>query len=164
MISKHISYKEGTFSATAIRKCINNEPTSWQLCNMKLIANSIFEPLRNHFKVPIKINSFFRCNQLNGALGGSLTSQHMTGNAIDIDDAYSGITNKQMFYHIAINLDFDQLILENWNGRTASWVHVSYVNNISNRNKLSVMYKKNGYTKYKHFKTLEKLEIFINSF
>ena len=67
MISKHISYKEGVYSNTAIRVGINNDPNDEQLENMELIANEIFEPLRVWIGGPIKINSFFRSPELNTA-------------------------------------------------------------------------------------------------
>ena len=87
-ISEHISYKEAVYSATAKRKGIDNKPTKKQVENMKLIAEKVFEPLREWVGGPIKINSFFRCPQLNKAIGGSTKSQHCHGQAIDIDDTY----------------------------------------------------------------------------
>ena len=71
MISKHISYKEGTYSNTATRLGIDNTPNDDQLTNMELVAEKIFEPLRSYVGGPIKINSFFRCPKLNTAIGGS---------------------------------------------------------------------------------------------
>ena len=65
MISKHISHKEGVYSNTAIRRGIENEPNKEQLNNMQLIAEKVFEPLRKWVGGPIKINSFFRCPDLN---------------------------------------------------------------------------------------------------
>ena len=85
-ISKHISYREGTFSVTAKRLGLENEPNEKQLENMKLLAEKIFEPLRQYVGKPIKINSFFRSPELNRAIGGSSKSQHCKGQAIDIDD------------------------------------------------------------------------------
>ena len=65
MISKHISYREGVYSTTATRKGIDNTPNDEQLNNMELIAENIFEPLRQYVGGPIKVNSFFRCPELN---------------------------------------------------------------------------------------------------
>ena len=84
-ISKHISYKEGVYSNTAIRRGIENFPDKEQLSNMELIASRVFEPLRIYVNGPIKINSFFRSPELNTAIGGSSKSQHCHGQAIDID-------------------------------------------------------------------------------
>jgi len=162
-ISNNISYSEGTFSATAIRYNIENVPNKEQLNNMRTVAMQIFEPLRMYFKVPIKVNSFFRSKKLNDILRGSLTSQHLKGQAIDIDDTLSRVSNSKMFNYIAQNLEFDQLIWEFGTKLNPEWVHVSYVSLTENRNKISVSYKKNGNTKYKHFKTLEDFNIFKNS-
>ena len=73
MISKHISYKEGVYSNIATRRGIDNTPNSEQLDNMELVAEKVFEPLREWVGGPIKINSFFRCPKLNKAIGGSGT-------------------------------------------------------------------------------------------
>ena len=135
MISKHISYKEGVYSVTAIRKGIDNEPNEEQLSNMKLVAEKIFEPVRTHFKVPIKVNSFFRSPDLNRAIGGSTKSQHCKGQAIDIDDTYGKIKNSDIYWWIKENLDFDQMIWEFGNNDNPDWVHVSYVSPDKNRNR-----------------------------
>ena len=84
MISDHVSYKEGVRSNTAIRRGIDNTPNDEQLKNMELIAENIFEPLRAYVGGPIKINSFFRGEPVNTAIGGSRYSQHMKGQAIDL--------------------------------------------------------------------------------
>ena len=149
MISKHISYKEGVYSVTAIRKGIDNEPNEEQLSNMKLDAEKIFEPVRTHFKVPIKVNSFFRSPDLNKAIGGSTKSQHCKGQAIDIDDTYGKIKNSDIYWWIKDNLDFDQMIWEFGNNDNPDWVHVSYVSLDKNRNRCLKAYRENGKTKYK---------------
>ena len=149
MISKHISYKEGVYSVTAIRKGIDNEPNEEQLSNMKLVAEKIFEPVRIHFKVPIKVNSFFRSPDLNKAIGGSTRSQHCKGQAIDIDDTYGKIKNSDIYWWIKENLDFDQMIWEFGNNDNPDWVHVSYVSPDKNRNRCLKAYRKDGKTKYK---------------
>jgi zinc D-Ala-D-Ala carboxypeptidase len=127
-ISKHISYKEGVYSTTALRRNIANNPNEEQLSNMKLIAEKIFEPLRAWVGGPIKINSFFRGADLNKAIGGSTRSQHCKGQAID----------------------FDQMIWEFGDNNNPNWVHISYVSHRPNRKKLTIAYKENGRTKYKH--------------
>ena len=148
MISKHISYKEGVYSITAIRKGIDNEPNEEQLSNMKLVAEKIFEPVRTHFKVPIKVNSFFRSPDLNKAIGGSTKSQHCKGQAIDIDDTYGKIKNSDIYWWIKDNLDFDQMIWEFGNNDNPDWVHVSYVSPDKNRNRCLKAYREDGKTKY----------------
>lgn len=131
-ISKHLSYKEGTHSDTATRRGIKNEPNEEQLAAMKLLGKKVFEPLRVHFDQPIRVNSFFRSAALNKAIGGSGTSQHCKGEAVDIDGT-NGVTNKQLFDYIKKNLDFDQLIWEFGNDKNPDWVHVSFTNRKPNR-------------------------------
>ncbi len=149
LISKHITYKEATRSVTALRLGIENLPNEYELQNMELIAEKVFEPLRRAVNGPIKINSFFRCEELNKAIGGSSKSQHCQGRAIDIDDVYGYVSNSYMYYYIKDNLDFDQLIWEFGTDTEPDWVHVSYVDSDSNRKRCLLAYKENGKTKYK---------------
>jgi hypothetical protein len=148
-ISKHISYKEATRSATALRLGIENIPNEYQLQNMEMVAKKVFEPLREAVDAPIKINSFFRCEELNKAIGGSSKSQHCQGRAIDIDDIYGHVSNAFMYYYIKDNLDFDQLIWEFGTDDSPDWVHVSYVDEDSNRKRCLKAYREDGKTKYK---------------
>ena len=120
-ISKHITFKEATFSATAKRLGIKNEPTPEHLKAMKLVAEKCFEPLREWYGKPLRINSFYRGKDLNKAVKGSATSQHFKGEAIDID-AGSVAENKKIHHWIKDNLEFTQLI----NEFGYQWIHVSY--------------------------------------
>ena len=147
-ISEHISYKEATRSATALRLGIDNTPNDYQLQNMELIANKVFEPLRKAVGAPIKINSFMRVEKLNQAIGGSSRSQHCQGRAMDLDDTYGHWTNAEMYYYIKNNLDFDQIIWEFGTDENPDWVHVSYVDADSNRKRCLKAIKENGKTKY----------------
>ena len=131
-ISKHVSYEEAIRSDIAKRMGISNAPTATQLVRMREIANSVFEPVRNLFNVPIFISSFFRCKRVNELAGGSSTSQHMCNNgaAMDLDaQVFGGVTNKQIFDAIKDNLEFDQLIWEFGTDIEPDWVHVSYNKN-----------------------------------
>ena len=149
MISEHISNKEGTYSRTALRLGIKNKPNKQQLNNMIKLADEVFEPLRAYANGPIKINSFFRSPELNKAIGGSTKSQHCNGQAIDIDDTYSHLSNAEMFNFIKEYLDFDQMIWEFGDNDNPDWVHVSYVSRKENRNRCLKAYKHQGKTKYK---------------
>ena len=148
MISEHISYKEGVYSITATRLGIDNTPNNEQLDNMEVIAEKVFEPLREWVGGPIKINSFFRCPDLNKAIGGSSKSQHCHGQAIDIDDTFGVVANSDMYKYIKNNLDFDQLIWEFGDDEDPNWVHVSYVSKEGNRNRCLRASKNNGKTVY----------------
>jgi len=148
MISKHISYKEGVYSTTAMRRGIDNNPNDDQLSNMELIAEEVFEPLRSWVGGPIKINSFFRSPELNEAIGGSSKSQHCQGQAIDLDDTFGRATNAEMYHFIKEHLNFDQMIWEFGDDDNPNWVHVSFVSEDENRNRCLKAYKDKGKTKY----------------
>ncbi len=147
-ISKHISYKEAIRSNTAKRYGIRNNPKDWQIENMRTLAEKVFEPLRRRFGVPIRINSFFRSTRLNKAVGGSSKSQHVKGEAMDIDDTYGGVTNAEMFHFIKDNLEFDQLLWEFGNDKNPDWVHVSYTTRRPNRKQILKVVRKRGRTRY----------------
>ena len=147
-ISKHITYQEATSSNTAIKRKIQNIPNAIQLANMKLLAEKVFEPLREKIANPIKISSFFRSVALNKAIGGSSTSQHTATNGAAMDlQAIKGATNRDIFDYIKDNLTFDQLIYEFGDSQNPAWVHVSYKKE-GNRNQILRAIKVNGKTKY----------------
>ena len=149
-ISDHITYAEAIHSQTAKRKGIDTTPNPNQIEAMKLLAEKVFEPLREWVGGPIKVNSFFRSPDLNTAIGGSKTSQHCKGQAIDIDDVYGYKTNSEMYHWIKENLSFDQMIWEFGTDTQPNWVHVSYVSEENNRNRCLKAYKDDmGRTKYK---------------
>jgi hypothetical protein len=108
-VSNHISFEEATQSPTALRLGIKNIPNVIEIDSMKLVAEMCFEPLRQWYGKAIKINSFFRCEALNVAVGGSKTSQHCKGEAIDMS-AGSKEENKKLFDWCKENLQYDQLI------------------------------------------------------
>ena len=147
-ISEHISFKEAIKSNTALRRGINNEPDDYQITNMVNIAHNVFEPLREWVGGPIKINSMFRCEELNEAIGGSSRSQHCEGRAIDLDDTFGYKTNAEMFDYIRKNLSFDQLIWEFGDDNNPAWVHVSYISEDENRGRVMIAEKINGKTQY----------------
>ena len=148
MISEHVSYREGVFSVTATRLGVDNTPDDEQLANMELVAEKIFEPLREWVGGPIKINSFYRGLPLNTAIGGSKKSQHMKGQAMDIDDNYGYATNAEMYHWIKDNLDFDQMIWEFGDDDNPDWIHISYISEEDNRNRCLKAYREKGKTKY----------------
>ena len=149
-ISDNITYAEAIHSQTAKRRGIDNTPTAKQVEVMKLTAEKIFEPLRKFVGGPIKVNSFFRSAELNKAIGGSKTSQHCKGQAIDIDAVFGHKTNAEMYNWVKENLNFDQMIWEFGTDMNPNWVHISYVSEEDNRNRCLKAYKdERGRTKYK---------------
>lgn len=140
-------------SRTASRLGLSNSPNEEHVKNMQALAENIFQPLRNYFNVPIHIASGYRSEALNKAIGGSKSSQHCKGEAIDIDrDGYSQPDNAQIFEYIKNNLDFDQMIWEFGTQQNPEWVHVSHKRDGKNRSQLLVAYKtRYGKTKYRQF-------------
>jgi zinc D-Ala-D-Ala carboxypeptidase len=151
-ISKHLSLAEVSRSETAKRKGINNTPSGEHLENFKKLAENIFEPIREHFGVPIHISSGYRSKELNSAIGGSSTSQHCQGEAIDIDMDGTSITNAQIFNFIKDNLVFDQMIWEFGTDKNPDWVHVSYESTGKQRKQILKAVKSGGKTSYVPFK------------
>jgi uncharacterized protein YcbK (DUF882 family) len=131
-ISKYITYEEATTSQTATRNKINNTPTNEALINMQLVGIRVFDVVREHFKTPLRVSSFYRSLLLNNCVGGSKTSQHVKGQAIDMQGT-GQVTNKMIYDFIKDNLDFDQLIWEFGTDKNPAWVHVSYVSKEKNR-------------------------------
>ena len=150
-LSKNLSLSEMLKSNTASRRGIDNSPTEEHIENMKVLAKNIFQPIRDHFGVPFSISSGYRSEALNNAIGGSKTSQHSKGEAIDLDRDYSfNPNNAEVFHYIKDNLDFDQLIWEFGTEENPSWVHVSYNVDGKQRGQILVAYKDDSNrTKYK---------------
>tara|TARA_X000001382_G_scaffold126640_1_gene113492 strand:- start:2481 stop:2900 length:420 start_codon:yes stop_codon:yes gene_type:complete len=136
-------------SATAISLKIDNKPSDDILKKMVVVAEEVFEPLREWAKHPINVNSFYRSPKLNTALKGSLTSSHMSGEAIDIS-TLGKKTNGELFEYIKEKLEFDQLIWEFGNDENPRWIHVSYKNKKDNRKDvLKAKYKGSRVTYYR---------------
>lgn len=141
-LSKNLTLKETTMSHTAIRRGIENTPDQWAINNLQAVADHIFQPIRDHFGVPIGVTSGFRSKELNKAIGGSKYSQHMIGEAIDIDaDMYGRVTNSEIFDFIKKNLEWDQLIWEFGDDKSPAWVHVSYKESGHNRKQIKRAYR-----------------------
>ena len=125
-ISENISYKEATYSETAKRLGISNKPKKEHIENMELIAEKIFQPLREWVDHPIRINSFYRSEELNSRIDGAISSAHKEGLAIDLD-SLGGKTNLEMLHYIKDHLEFDVLINEYPNEEgEPKWIHVSW--------------------------------------
>lgn len=147
-LSKNLSLTEMIISAEGKRKGISNLPTEEHTSNMKKLAINVFQPIREHFNHPIHISSGYRSSSLNKALKGSKTSQHCSGEAMDIDMDGSSITNKQIFDFIKDSLIFDQLIWEFGTNNNPDWVHVSYESTGKQRKQILKAIKINGKTSY----------------
>ena len=146
-LSKNFSLKEVLRSDTAIRLGIDNTPDNEQLINLTHLAIFILQPVRDQHG-STTVNSGLRVLELNRAIGSSDTSQHAKGQAADIECA--AISNLELAKWIRDNLDFDQVILEAYDGvdPRSGWVHVSYRNDGQNRKKCLTATFTNGKAKY----------------
>ena len=147
-LSKHFKLKEFEKSQMAYRLRIDNRVTDKTIFNnLKNLSEEILEPIRNHFGKPFTPNSGYRCLELNRKLGSRDTSQHTLGQAVDIEIV--GIDNETLFAYIKNELDFDQVILEYYDGITpdSGWIHVAYKRDGSNR-KQSLIKDKEGYKEW----------------
>ncbi len=151
IISKYVTYQEVTKSNQATALKLANIPNAEQLNNLRLVCTKIFDPLREHFGKPIGISSAYRSVDLNRKIGGSKSSQHCEGKALDIDgDIFGGISNKLIFEYIRKSCTFDQLIWEFGSENAPDWVHVSY-NEGKNRGQVLRAVKIGGKTVYQPF-------------
>jgi len=146
-LSKNFTLQEFTKSQTAERRGIDNTPVEGHLENAKALFENVVQPVRDNFGVTV-INSGYRSGDLNYAIGGSNTSQHCKGEAVDIE--CPGTSNYDVAKWIEENLDFDQLILEFYTPGIpdSGWVHVSYKSDDNRKGVLTAM-KENGKTVYK---------------
>jgi len=143
-----LTLAEAIRSESAKRLGISNMPTPEHLENGKIVAEKIFEPIRNFVGSPVYISSFYRSKALNSAIGGSKSSQHCTMEAIDIDMDGTATTNKEIFDFIKNNLEVDQLIWEFGTANNPDWVHVSYNTKGKQRKQILKASKINGKTVY----------------
>lgn len=123
-LTEHFTLSELTRSDTADRKHIDNTPTVEVVANLRALCRNVLEPARVSFGAPIYVTSGYRCPALNAAVGGKPTSQHLRGEAADLQ--VQGVRNlKRLYKVIKSHGIFDQLLYET-NRTGAKWIHVSY--------------------------------------
>jgi hypothetical protein len=151
-LSKYITLSEATKSTTALKFGLSNQPNAEQIEAMKYVALNVFDPCREFVKGALHASSFFRSPEVNTRIGGSATSQHCKGEAIDMDcDTFGNGTNKELFHYIKDNLIFDQEILEYPDAKgNPAWVHVS-LKKSGNRKQVLVKLK-DRYINYSDYK------------
>lgn len=122
---KYFTLNELCKSSTADQLGIDNSPNLEVSTNLMQLVYYILDPLREKYGKPIRVNGAYRCPELNKAVGGSKTSQHMKGLAADITVG-SSAQNKKLFQLIIdMDLPYDQLIDE----KNFKWIHISYTKN-----------------------------------
>jgi hypothetical protein len=149
-LSKNLTLKEAIKSNTASRLGIDNTPEAWEIHNLRAVAENVFQPIRDHFGVPIGVSSGYRSKELNKAIGGSKYSQHMIGEALDIDaDIFGRVTNAEIFNFVKNNLEWDQMIWEFGDDKEPNWVHISYKESGKNRKQIKRAYRDERGVHYK---------------
>lgn len=125
-LSEHVSLADATASQTAARNGLKNQPTPAIIAVMKATANGIFEPLWYASDGQIRISSFYRSEAVNAAVGGSKTSQHVKGEAMDLQGT-GKMTNGKLYKLVKATLKtWDQLINEYPDAKgEGAWIHVS---------------------------------------
>jgi zinc D-Ala-D-Ala carboxypeptidase len=146
-LTNNFSLAEMVKSDTALRHDMDNTPGETEIENLKRLCEQVLQPIREHFKTGVKVNSGFRHPEVNAKVGGSKTSDHCKGQAADIE--IPGIPNADLAVWIMDNLTYTQLILEFYTPGVpdSGWVHVSYDSaNLKKQNLTAT--KKDGKTVY----------------
>lgn len=125
-LTANFSLEEMIKSEAALRLNIPNKPSATVVKNLTVLAEQVLQPIRNHFKTGVKVNSGYRSPAVNEAIGGAENSDHMRGMAADIE--IPGIPNAEVAGWVRDNLKFTQTILEFYTPGVpdSGWVHVSY--------------------------------------
>ena len=146
-LTANFSLHELTKSETALRMGFDNTPGEKEIAALKLLAEKVLQPIRNHFAKGVKVNSGYRSPESNAAVKGSRTSDHCLGRAADIE--IPGVPNAELAQWIMDNLDYTQLILEFYTPGIpdSGWVHVSYDPGNLKKQELTAM-KVAGKTQY----------------
>ena len=146
-LTANFSLHELTKSETALRLNLDNTPGPVETEYLKLLAENVLQPIRDHFQQGVKVNSGFRSSETNQATGGAKSSDHVKGQAADIE--IPGVANADLAQWIMDNLDYTQLILEFYTPGIpdSGWVHVSYDPENLKKQELTAM-KVAGKTQY----------------
>jgi len=133
-LTKNFTMEELSHSNTAVLKGLKNSPEEWQQINLKKLAMRLLQPLRDIYGEPFIINSGYRSQEVNEAVGGIPSSQHTKGQAADVQVKDP---RKLLAALLKSGLDFDQAILYQ-DGRN-NFLHMSYN---SGHNRKQVLYSK----------------------
>jgi zinc D-Ala-D-Ala carboxypeptidase len=145
--TNNFSLDEMLISGAAYRYKYHEQftPSENVIQNLKELCESILQPLRDDLGVPIHVSSGYRCKRVNDKIGGVKSSQHVKGQAADIQ--VSGISTIDVCKKVLdLGIDFDQMIEE-----YGSWVHISF-NARNNRKQVLQKAKGTGYRIYDPFK------------
>lgn len=146
-LSKNFALSEITHSNTAKRLGIDNEPTETHLQNMQHLVDNLLQPLRDAVG-PIRVSSGYRNPALNRAIGGSRSSQHCKGEALDIQFWQNGKMMNELIYEWILDsgIEFDQMI----NEFDFAWIHISLKTNDNRKQVLEAFKDDEGDAKYRY--------------
>lgn len=132
MKKSYFTIEELCRSAKAQELGLDNTPTPQAVANMQALISNVLDPARKQYGNPIYVNSGYRSQAVNAAVGGASTSQHLSGQAADITTGT--VDGNRILFSILANMDnYDQLI---WEGNGA-WIHVSYKTSGNRRSMLA---------------------------
>ena len=119
---RHFTIAELTRSATARRLGIDNTPPASAVRALTALVDDVLDPLRDAWGGPIRVNSGYRCPELNKAVGGTPSSQHQHGEAADITVGSRSANRRLLALIKRLDLPVDQCIDE----KGCRWIHVSH--------------------------------------
>ena len=137
-LSENFTLGEFIASDTAKRKGIDNTPTLADIYHMEELCVNLLQPIRDAWGKPIKVTSGYRCYKLNRAVGGSPTSVHTRGWAVDIKPASGTYKDFEIFVIDFLmehpEIKYDQVIRET--SGSSKWLHLGYKNNAGRQRKM----------------------------
>lgn len=119
-LTPHFSLDELIFSEVALRHGMDNTPSAGQVASLTRLCAELLEPVRLILGVPMHINSGFRSIEVNGAVGGTHTSAHMSGEAADFVPIGLDLRTTFDMLRARSELPYDQIIIE-----CAAWIHIA---------------------------------------
>tara|TARA_Y100001938_G_scaffold143057_1_gene215248 strand:- start:4962 stop:5444 length:483 start_codon:yes stop_codon:yes gene_type:complete len=154
-LSNSFTLSEMLRSNTASRLGIDEQfnPSKEVIDNLTRLCRKVLQPIRDSLEMPVRVTSGYRCEELNKSIGGSSKSQHVKGEAVDIELWIRGKEKNAILLDEIINLsfrgeiEFDQLIIEYPVNDVPKWIHISYSD--KNRNQVLIAEKVKGKTVYK---------------
>ena len=135
-LTKNFTLEEMYHSNTAEAKGIDNTPNEEVVENLRALCEKVLQPIRDELDEPITVNSGYRCEKLNKAVGGVSNSAHKTGSAADI--TLGNKTDNERLFNLIVKMrksgkiEFDQLLDES----DYAWVHIAYKKDGKNRNQV----------------------------
>ena len=150
-VSKNFTFEELYRSETAVALGIDNTPNATIAKRLEDVVVNVLQPLRDLWGQPIIISSGYRCPALNAAVGGSSSSQHRLGEAVDIRTVSDKPADNMALLKCLLRsgIEYDQIISEDVNSKyQPSWIHVSYTTRRANRHKRTTMKRVNGKAVY----------------